>query len=231
MRGLGWTRRAGDGHERVGGPIGNAGGLMDWRTRVRHAYVVVSAAFGSKSPPAERASDASAASGTLSSAEPAGQATMRSTLARHGQASQGEPNPELFRGLASRGSGSDESVAPPGLYAAGGGGAERHDDRVKLRLCETAVKFSLPYSAHPRPTPPLPVPVPRHHAACGGTAFPPKWNTFSSTKRAKVAAPPKVLDQRQVTQTAAGRLLGLNPSGAALAWLMTLFTPLGRMRR
>ena len=97
--GLGWTRRAGDGHERVGGPIGTAGGLPDRRTRVRRAYVIVPAAFSSRSPPAERASYASAASGTSSSAEPAGQATMWSTLVRHGQASQGEPNPELSGGL------------------------------------------------------------------------------------------------------------------------------------
>ncbi len=117
LRGRGWTRHAGDGHEHVGSPIGTAGGLSDRRTRGRRADVIVPAAFGSRSPPAERASHASAASGTSSSAEPAGQATMRSTLARHGQASQGEPNPELFRGLASRGSGSDESVAPPGLWS------------------------------------------------------------------------------------------------------------------
>lgn len=65
---------------------------------------------------------------------------MWSTLARHGQASQGEPNPELFRGLASRGSWSDESVAPPGLCAAGGGGAERHGDYGRLRLPERCVK-------------------------------------------------------------------------------------------
>ena len=115
LRGRGWTRRAGDGHERVGGPIGTADGLSDRRTRVRRAFVIVPAAFGSKSSPAERASHASVAVGTSSSAEPAGLATMWSTLARRGQASRVEPNPELFRRLASRGSGSDESVAPPGL--------------------------------------------------------------------------------------------------------------------
>lgn len=65
---------------------------------------------------------------------------MWSTLARHGQASQGEPNPELFSGLASRGPGSDESVAPPGLSDAGGGGTECHDDDDKLRRAQSAVK-------------------------------------------------------------------------------------------
>lgn len=40
---------------------------------------------------------------------------MWSTLVRRGQASQGEPNPELFRGLASRGSGSDERSASGAL--------------------------------------------------------------------------------------------------------------------
>lgn len=93
-----WTRRAGDGHERVGGPIGTAGGLSDRRTRVRRAYVTVPVAFGSRSPPAERASHASATSGTPSSAEPAGQATMWSTLVRHGQASQDETESGTVQG-------------------------------------------------------------------------------------------------------------------------------------
>lgn len=35
-------------------------------------------------------------------------------LVRHGQASQGEPNPELFRGLASRGSGSGRERSASG---------------------------------------------------------------------------------------------------------------------
>lgn len=96
--GLGWTRSAGDGHERVGGPIGTAGGLSNRRTRVRHADVVFPAAFSSRSPPAERASHASATSGTSSSAEPAGQATMWSTLVRHGQASQGETESGTVQG-------------------------------------------------------------------------------------------------------------------------------------
>lgn len=99
LRGRGWTRHAGDGHERVGGLIGAAGGLSDRRTRAPRAYVIVPAAFGSKSSPAERASHASAAIGTSSSADPAGQATMWSTLARHGQASRVEPNPERSGGL------------------------------------------------------------------------------------------------------------------------------------
>jgi hypothetical protein len=64
---------------------------------------------------------------------------MGSTLERRGQASRVEPNPELFRMLASRGSGSGESVAPPGLRAAGGGGAVRHDDENNLRLSDRRV--------------------------------------------------------------------------------------------
>ena len=110
-----WTRRAGDGHERVGGPIGAAVGCRIDEPAYRALAWLFRALFGSKSVSAERASHASAANWTSSSADPASQATMWSTLARHGQASRVEPNAELFRGLASRGSGSDESVAPPGL--------------------------------------------------------------------------------------------------------------------
>lgn len=42
--------------------------------------------------------------------------------------------------------------------------------------------------------------------------FPQSGIHSASRSGQKVAAPHKVLDQRQVTQTAAGRLLGLNPS-------------------
>lgn len=91
------------------------------------------------SPPTGRMWRVSRVRDVILRSNPADQVTVMVDAGEAGQASRVEPNPEPFRMLASRGPGSGESLAPPGLRAAGGGGGGRHDVRLSLRPLQRVV--------------------------------------------------------------------------------------------